>query len=226
MSGTGREAMVRYDQLVTRVYEERRMPAGTRDLVLALGWATLRDPRRHHPEEGVWARTRDILNADDRRMWQLLADDVPRYEHDWHAEPRGCQAPMVRVDRLCGRSTVTGFCEFDPHTGWARFWGFCGRPRCRAYGQPIAERADHSATTRPEPIPNTGGLLPLFFTWNWQTRYARAMKITKRVSSWEPPSHGLSADEWPPVPGDTPVKAFPKLRLVVSDGRPLAPAPH
>ncbi|MFJ1804314.1 hypothetical protein [Streptomyces sp. NPDC088180] len=34
MSATDREAMVRYDQLATRVYEERRMPAGTRDLVL------------------------------------------------------------------------------------------------------------------------------------------------------------------------------------------------
>ncbi|WP_030592847.1 hypothetical protein [Streptomyces anulatus] len=226
MSATDREAMVRYDQLVTRVYEERRMPAGTRDLVLALGWATLRDPRRHHPEEGVWARTRDILNADDQRMWQLLADDVPRYEHDWHAEPRGCQAPMVRADRLCGRSTVTGFCEFDPHTGWARFWGFCGRPRCRAYGEPIAERAHHSATKRPEPIPNTGGLLPLFFTWNWEARYAKAMNVIKRNPSWKPPSYGLSADEWPPIPGNAPVKAFPKLRLVVSDGRPLTPTPR
>ncbi|MER8268007.1 hypothetical protein ABT007_27850 [Streptomyces griseus] len=95
MSAADREAMVRHDQLATRVYEERRMPAGTRDLVLALGWATLRDPRRHHPEEGVWARTRDILNADDRRMWQLLADDVPCYEHDWHAEPRGCARSYV-----------------------------------------------------------------------------------------------------------------------------------
>ncbi|MYW08589.1 hypothetical protein GT034_09575 [Streptomyces sp. SID2563] len=226
MTATDREAMVRYDQLAARVYEERRLPAGTRDLVLALGWATLRDPRRHHPEQGVWSRTRDILNTDDRRMWQLLADDVPRYEHDWNAEPRGCQAPMVRVDRLCERSVAHGFCEFDLHTGWSRFWGFCNRPRCRAYATPIAQRAEHSATKRPEPIPNTGGLLPLFFTWNWEARYAKAMDVIKRCPTWEPPSYGLSADQWPSVPGTTPVKAFPKLRLVVSDGRTLAPAPH
>jgi hypothetical protein len=39
---------------------------------------------------------------------------------------------------------------------------------------------------------------------------------------WEPPSYGLSADEWPTVPGTEPVKAFPKLRLVASGGEIVA----
>ncbi|WP_228981421.1 hypothetical protein [Streptomyces sp. DH12] len=219
-----RDAMARYDQLTTRVYAERRMPAGTRDLILALGWVTLRDPRRHDPTLGTWTRTRDILNADNKRMWQLIADDVPRYDSRLHDNsPRGCQAPMVRAKRLCGRTTLIGFCEFDPVTGWARSWGFCGRPRCREYGRPIEERARGSLARAPEPIPNLGGLLPLFFASNWEAKYRKAMELIRHTSGWEPPSYGLSADEWPEVPGQEKPKAFPKLRLVASDGEILQP---
>ncbi|MFJ9799791.1 hypothetical protein [Streptomyces sp. NPDC101145] len=224
MSADDRDGLLRYDQLASRVYSERRMPSGTRDLILALGWVTLRDPRRHDPTFSTWARTRDVLNADNRRMWQLVADDVPRYDPDLHdTSPRGCQAPMVRAQRLCGRSTLIDFCEFDPVTGWARHWGFCARPRCREYSRPIEERARHSLTQRPEPIPNTGGLLPLFFSWNWEAKYRKAMELVRYNSSWDPPSYGLSADEWPAVAGNEPVKAFPKLRLIASEGEIVKP---
>ena len=208
----------RYDHLAERVYGERRLPAGTRDLILALGWVTLRDPRRHHPDVPVWGRTREVLNFDNRQMWQAIAEDAPRYEYDWHAGPRGCQAPMVRADRLCGRSTSIGFAEFDVVTGWMTDWGFCSRPRCREYARPILARAEGSKDRAPEPIPNHGGMLPLFFAWNWQARYAKAMQVIKHRSEWEPPSYGLSADEWPPVPDQDRPKAFPKLRLAASDG--------
>ncbi|MGW5711530.1 hypothetical protein [Streptomyces olivaceus] len=214
------DGLLRYDQLATRVYGERRMPQGTRDLILALGWITLRDPRRHDPSIGIWARTRDILNVDNKRMWELIGEDAPRYEYDWHADPRGCQAPMVRVDRLCGKSTSLNFAEFDPATGWMRDWHFCSRPRCREYAKPIHERARGSHEKAPKPIPNTGGLLPLFFSWNWEAKYRKAGEVLHR--SWEPPSYGLSADEWPEVPGQEKPKAFPKLRLVASGGETIA----
>jgi len=212
VSDTDRAAMVRYDQLVTRVYGERRMPSGTRDLILALGWVTLRDPRRHDPTIGIWTRTREVLNADNKTMWALLKDDAPRYEHDWHADPRGCQAPMVRLDRLCGRNTADGFTEADTTTGRFRLWGFCTRPRCQAYGQGIYERAQRSNAAAPDPIPNKGGLLPLFFEWNWEDKY------TKAKPSWTVPTYGLSADEWPEVAGQEKPKAFDKLRLIASNG--------
>ncbi|MEU3656493.1 hypothetical protein AB0E67_27530 [Streptomyces sp. NPDC032161] len=221
MSAAERDGMLRYDQLAARVYAESRMPAGTRDLILALGWVTLRDPHRHDPAFSVWSRARDVLNADNRRMWQLLKDDAPRYEHDWHADPKGCQAPMVRVDRTCGRRTVDGFAEADLATGRSRMWGFCSRPRCQAHAKAVYERARHSNAQAPEAIPNKGGLLPLFFEWNWEAKYAKA------DPAWTAPSYGLSADEWPAVPGDEPVHAFPKLRLVSSNGeivKPSAPA--
>lgn len=61
-------------------------------------------------------------------------------------------------------------------------------------------------------------MLPLFFAWDWESKYRRAMELIKHRSSWESPSYGLSADEWPPVPGQEKPKAYPKLRLVASDG--------
>jgi len=222
MNQDDRDTMVRYDQLAARVYGEDRMPSGTRDLILALGWVTLRDPRRHDPTRSMWERTRNVLNADNKRMWELIAEDAPRYEHDWHNDPQGCQAPMVRVDRLCGKSTTYSFSEFDPATGWMTYWGFCSRPRCREYGKPIYERSRDSQKRAPKPIPNTGGLLPLFFSWNWEAKYQKAGEVLHR--SWQPPSYGLSADEWPEVPGREKPKAFPKLRLIASDGEIVAPS--
>lgn len=221
MSASDRDAMVRYDQLASRVYTERRMPTGTRDLILALGWVTLRDPRRHSPEHGIWTRAREVLNVDNARMWKRLKDDAPRYEHDWHADPKGCQAPMVRIDRLCGRNSMDGFTEADVITGRFRMWGFCTRPRCQAYAKSIYERAQRSNAAAPAPIPNVGGLLPLFFSWDWEAKY------TKADPSWTVPEYGLSADEWPTVAGEEPVHAFPKLRLISSNGeivKPSAPA--
>lgn len=219
-----RDGMLRYDELAARVYGERRMPSGTRDLILSLGWVTLRDPRRHDPTLTTWARTRDMMNADNRTIWKLIADDAPRYDASISeaGDPTGCQAPMIRAPRLCGRTTMHGFSEFDPATGWSRSWGFCNRPRCREYAKPIWERARHSYTVRPEPIPNRGGLLPLFFTWNWQAKYEKATELTVGARGWKPPSYGLSADEWPEVAGQEKPKAFPKLRLIASDGEVLA----
>lgn len=224
MNEDERNAVFRYDQLVTRVYGERRMPSGTRDLILALGWVTLRDPRRHDPEVTVWARTREVLNADNKRMWQLIGGDAPRYEHDWHADPQGCQAPMVRIDRLCERNAVDHFTEADTATGRFRTWGFCSRPRCQAYGKGIYERAQRSNAAAPEPIPNVGGMLPLFFAWDWERRYYKASElgVVPRLSGWKPPSYGLSADEWPEVAGQEKPRAFDKLRLVASNGEIVA----
>lgn len=48
-----RDGLLRYDELAARVYGENRMPSGTRDLILALGWVTLRDPRRHEDRKSV-----------------------------------------------------------------------------------------------------------------------------------------------------------------------------
>lgn len=227
MTPDDRDALVRYDQLASRVYGEHRMPSGTRDLLLAMGWATLRDPRRHDPTQSLWERIRDAMNADNKQIWTLIADDAPRYEYDWHADPRGCQAPMVRVDRLCGKSTSLNFAEFDPATGWMKDWHFCSRPRCREYAKPIHERARGSHQKAPEPIPNTGGLLPLFFSWNWEAKYRKAMELIRYSRGWEPPSYGLSADEWPEVPGQEKPKAFPKLRIIASEGEVVVqPAPQ
>jgi hypothetical protein len=218
MTTGDREGQVRFDALATRVYTERRLPSGTRDLILALGWVTLRDPQRHHPAHLLWAGTREVLNATDQRMWELLAQDAPRYAHDWTAGPKGCQAPMPRADRLCGRTAMHHFSEADLVTGRRRDWGFCDRPACRTHAEKVYRHAKKQNETAPEPIPNTGGMLPLFFDWDWEPKYRKASGISRELYGWEPPSYGLSADEWPAVPGEAPVQAFPKLRLAASHG--------
>ncbi len=91
--------------------------------------------------------------------------------------------PMIRVDRLCGRSTLIGFSEFDPVTDWSRYRGFCSRPHCQEYARPVQERAHHSFTVRPEPIPNTGGLLPLVISWTGSPSTGRP----RSTSSSTPP---------------------------------------
>ena len=72
------------------------------------------------------------------------------------------------------------------------------------------------------------GLLPLFFHWAWEARYYQAAERINEIRGWRPPSYGLSADEWPEVPGEHKPQAFPKLRLIASDGefvRVDAPTP-
>ncbi|WP_149563852.1 hypothetical protein [Streptomyces cacaoi] len=61
-------------------------------------------------------------------------------------------------------------------------------------------------------------MLPVFFAWNWEMKYRKAVEVIKRRAGWEAPSYGLSADEWPAVPGQERPQAFPKLRLVASGG--------
>ena len=192
MNPDDRDSALRYAELADRVYGERRMPTGTRDLILALGWVTLRDPRRHDPTASTWGRAREVLNADNKRMWQLVAEDAPRYEPDWHAGPSGCQAPMVRVDRLCGRSTTIGFAEFDPHTGWMTYWGFCSRPRCREYMRPIYPPGP------PQPGQRAGGdsehrraAAAVLLLELGKPRYHKAAEVVHTIGEWKPPSFGF-----------------------------------
>lgn len=206
-------ALMRYDTLAARVYGERRMPTGTRDLILAAGWVMLRDPRRHDPARGIWDTIRQVLNTDNRGLGLIVRADAPRYEFDWHAAPSGCQAPMVRREGICGRNTTCSFAEFDAVTGWMRHWGYCSRPRCVEHRRAKQAEVKSSKDRAPEPIPNTGGLLPLFLTWDWEKYYRQV------YPGWKPPVYGLSADEWPPVPGREQPSFFPKLRLVASGGQ-------
>jgi hypothetical protein len=63
----------------------------------------------------------------------------------------------------------------------------------------------------------------LFFSWNWEAKYFKAAELIYTILGWEPPSYGLSADEWPEVPGQEKPKAFPKLRLITSGGDVVTP---
>jgi hypothetical protein len=229
--------LMAYDDLCARIYADKRMPPGTRELALTLAWATLRDPERHGDTSNV-ARARRILGWEARR-WRLDAlfyDDVPRYEH-----PREfgglCDGPRHRpyVRRgygytdeeaehrtaggtRCGESTREKEYEYDMTTGQVtRTWWFCSRhkdDRQRVRRQ-LAERGDP-----PPAIPNRGGLIACYFTPSSVEKHYRRLR-----PRWKPPYYGICADDWPALDG-VEVELIPRRpRLALITGG-LAPELH
>lgn len=113
-------------------------------------------------------------------------------------------APDVRI---CGARATIKIIEQDPRTGWCRAHWFCRRHTDRA------EEVRQQLSTRgpaPEPIPNTGGLLPCYFTADWRDLYSR------HLPGWTPPYHGLRADQWP-TPQATYLPRPPRLAIVSAE---------
>lgn len=220
-----------YDYIVAKVYRDPRQTPESRELILLIAWLVARDPNRH-PDVGepksVWERANEILGVDftrrrPPRLADLTAADAPRYEIDYHApenQSRACGAPMIRRDGECGQHGVDSFSRTDPETGWHTLAWSCNRHR--AWGAEL-HRIER-AKPRIEPIPNRGGLLPMYFRMpdeSWVKHYQWALRW-KHETSWEPPSYGLRADGWP-RPGEEPAVLAegeqPQLRLAARDGQ-------
>ena len=111
-------------------------------------------------------------------------------------------------DGVCGAGSHHRILEKDPRTGWVTAHWFCKRHKDHA--DRVAEQVRTQNEAAPEPIPNTGGLLPCYFKADWEKVYRHY-----RGKFWEPPSYGLCADDWP-TPGET--RTLPsrgRLRMVV-----------
>lgn len=78
--------------------------------------------------------------------------------------------------------------ERDPLTGWHIDHWFCARHRDH-YERVKAQLA--AAPEAPEPVPNTGGLLPCYFKADWAHVYSQT------CPHWTAPTYGLAADDWP-----------------------------
>lgn len=124
----------------------------------------------------------------------------------------GETAPPERDDRVCGAHATIRVKEYDMVTGWVTVHWFCTRHRERA----AEVRAQLAARGEPpEPIPNTGGLLPRYFAGDWAKIYARHCAQARGIGFlWQPPYCGCDADDWP-VPGKTVIPKRPRLSLVV-----------
>ncbi|MFI7691738.1 hypothetical protein ACIBQ6_21905 [Nonomuraea sp. NPDC049655] len=136
-------------------------------------------------------RVCEVMGLDNRQFWQLIRSDLPRYEprrKSW--DEGGCVVMLPRAKRPCGRAMASGFNVTNPVDGTWELTSYCLRHREEARAALAAEERRQQAGV-PEPLPNTGGLLPCYLPWDWMKNY------TKADSSWKPPKVGIRADDWP-----------------------------
>jgi hypothetical protein len=112
----------------------------------------------------------------------LKAEAMATYTppRDWRTE-----------DGVCGANSHHRVLEKDPRTGWVTAHWFCKRHKDHA--DRVAEQVREQNEQAPEPIPNTGGLLPCYFKADWEKVYRHFLP------HWEPPKYGICADDWPSV---------------------------
>lgn len=99
-------------------------------------------------------------------------------------------------DGICGANARHRVEERDPVTGWITAHWFCKRHTDHA--ERVAAQLAEQNAAAPEPVPNTGGLLPCYFKADWAKVYVHYR------GGWTPPSYGICADDWP-----TPEQALP-----------------
>lgn len=198
----GHELRRRLDvhERIADVYNDTRFPRAhmhpdLRTLAVAVLWVV----GVERPEKGgQWARVYEVLNFDIKssrdnwRFWELIGSDAPR----WEPPAEGmyecpCEAPMVRRSGPCGKRATWRYRVTDPETGQWRMSGACSRHNEFGAAERAAERMRQQAGGIPEPLPNTGGLLPCYFNWKWPDMYAQARR------GWKPPRIGICADDWP-----------------------------
>lgn len=215
-----------YDELVERIYRDRRMTPESRELLLLLAWLIKRDPERRDADGeyvSTWDRAGRILGSRPRgrqdrpRVADLVDADRPRYEPDWGTWGQTCRAPMIRRAGECGQHATGTAYSIDPATGWRTPQPYCRRHAEWGHGVDAARHALGPV----EPIPNAGGLMPAYLVLKtgddgWNRVYGWASQWTH--SRWEPPvKYGLCADSWP-LPGEEPEPEPVRLRLAAVDG--------
>jgi hypothetical protein len=108
-------------------------------------------------------------------------------------------------DGVCGATSHHRVLEKDPRTGWITAHWFCKRHK--EHADRVAEQVREQNEQAPEPIPNTGGLLPCYFKADWA-------KVYKHYRPhWTPPKYGLCADDWPTVEEAEP-RRYGRLRAI------------
>jgi|SRR5690606_14448531 len=125
-----------------------------------------------------------------------IVHTYPGYKppRDWRTE-----------DGVCGAGSHHRILEKDPRTGWVTAHWFCKRHK--EHADRVTEQVREQNEQAPEPVPNTGGLLPCYFQADWEKVYRHYRR------GWEPPKYGICADDWP-TPGET-FQAHRRLRMVL-----------
>lgn len=127
-----------------------------------------------------------------RRYWakHVVERDVPRYEPA-KGRGRGCIAPMIRREGLCGKTGATHVLDLDPMTGEGHEGYLCTRHRGLEAKYLELKRQWH-ANGKPAPPANTGGVLRRYFNADWDGIYRWA-------APWREPMEG-GREATPPRP--------------------------
>lgn len=195
MDGNELENALHAHRKIAKLYADDRFPGSyshpdLRTFAIAIVWIGFIECP---PKEQHWERLCDVLNVDMRRIWQVIADDAPRYEPPELAKQwnRQCEAPMIRREGLCGKHASSAIRITDPGDGTWRMAAHCSRHEDWGHHMHLRERALQQAGGIPEPMPNTGGLLPCHFTGDWARNYETARP------GWKAPKVGIRAEDWP-----------------------------
>lgn len=112
-------------------------------------------------------------------------------------------------DGVCGARSDHRVEEKDPRTGWTTAHWFCKRHHDHA--ERVAAQVAAQNAAAPEPVPNTGGLLPCYFAADWAKVYAHYAR------GWTPPSYGLAADDWPTLDNPRPMATARRGLRAITD---------
>ena len=171
------------------IYADRRWPArpDTRALAVTLIWVggVERPPRGQR-----WPRVYELLHLNDYQMSQLILADLPRWEPPAGSDTGTCEVSLPRAGRPCGRPWRVSFRVTAPDGTW-RHGSWCSRHTAEAAAAEAAEHALQAAGAPPEPLPDTGGLLPCHVP---NIAWARLYRWT--CPEWVPPAEGIRADGW------------------------------
>jgi len=117
----------------------------------------------------------------------VVGRDVPRYEPPSNGYGL-CTALMIRRAGLCGkRSSESGYL-IDPMTGVQTPWGRCSRHSPDRVAQLAHSDAYRQWRVQGEPRPpaNTGGVLPRYFTTDWDQVWDWAAPYRTRAVGAKP----------------------------------------
>lgn len=155
------------------------------------------------PALGYWARG-------------ILQSDLPRYAPPESRRGIRCPVPKTRgrnAGQPCARSYATMSRVTNATTGEWELVGWCRDHELHHRAAAARERA---LTAVPEPLPNTGGLLPSYLPrFDWREMY---QKVDER---WREPFVGIVADDWPVLAKThTPPVGRPALTVVPDASEP------
>lgn len=135
-------------------------------------------------------------SAARQRAWigRVISSDAPRYVPVKRAAGAGCV--FVRADgQLCGKKVIREAIDRHPITGEGREVAYCSGHWSHELSWGLEQKAKAwVANGRPEPEPNTGGLLGQYLRfegsgrWGWSFYYRWAQYPQRRIGSDEPDS--------------------------------------